>query len=579
MTQEKDIFEQLQHPIWMKNSQNQVIFFNSCFKEVFHIDSSDSKDLINSLEEKEEYRLLLKSILEPQEHRVNYFIYKNKRYQYSISTYEKNNEEIFIGTILEDTAIELPENNEKLMLRTVIDNIPSLIFYKDKELRYMGINKACEKFYSEKGVYDIIGKNDLEFPMEDSFKDICYKHDQIVLNTKEPLYIEEKVFSPMENVYKTFQTIKTPVLNDEGEVVGLVGVVRDMTEYKQNEEKLTYLSYIDHLTSLYNRFYFDKKIEEHVKNELFPIGVVFGDVNGLKLINDTFGHRDGDEFLVRVAQCIKACCDQSKTAFRLGGDEFCIVMPHASKEECMIFINQINEYCAKEKYNNIEISISLGFALLEKGQDINAILSEAEDKVYKQKILDSKSIRISTLSSLKGNLHNKNIETEEHTERVVALCKKIGEAVGFSAESIDELMLAARLHDIGKIAIPDHILLKPDKLTPDEFEIMKTHSEKGYRLVLLLPELSHIARAILTHHERWDGQGYPLGLKGEEIPLISRIVAVVDAFDAMISDRIYSKAISKEDAIDELKRCAGKQFDSSIVELFCNIIDSIPLGI
>lgn len=140
---------------------------------------------------------------------------------------------------------------------------------------------------------------------------------------------------------------------------------------------------------------------------------------------------------------------------------------------------------------------------------------------------------------------------------------------------MDKLLLVGKLHDIGKIGIPEHILLKTDRLADDEYEIMKTHSEKGYRLALLLPELSHISRAILTHHERWDGKGYPLGLKEEEIPLIARIVSVVDAFDSMTHDRVYSKAVSKTDAICELKNCAGEQFDPSIVEAFCNILEKI----
>ncbi len=146
--------------------------------------------MIKHLNDKDEYAELLKTIVNEKSSNSNSFTYKNKSYKYKISTYFDNNEKILIGSIIED--IEVLNTNEKLMLRTVIDNIPSLVFYKDKDLKYIGINKACEKFYNEKGVYDIIGKNDLEFPLEEEFKEICYKHDNIVLNTKEPLYIEEK---------------------------------------------------------------------------------------------------------------------------------------------------------------------------------------------------------------------------------------------------------------------------------------------------------------------------------------------------------------------------------------------------
>ena len=572
MRKQLKIFEILDHPIWIKNTENNILFINSSFKKVFNIDIDYNEiNLLDYLKQESEYNSLLNSILSAKGSIKDSFIYKNTIYKYNISSHYENDEKLLIGTILEDT--ELVNNNEKLMLRTVIDNIPSIIFYKDKNLRYMGINKACENFYNEKGVYEIIGKNDLEFPLEDRFKEVCFKHDKIILDTKEPLCIEEKVFDPIENHYTTFQTIKTPVINNKNEIIGLVGIVNDVTKYKLNEEKLTHLSYIDPLTSLYNRFYFDKKIAKYVKKDLFPVGIIFGDVNGLKLINDTFGHQEGDEFLIIVSKILKEVCTETETPFRFGGDEFCIVLPNASNEKCNYIMNKINECCSKKTYKNVHINISLGHSLLNKNGNVDMSLAEAEDKVYKQKMLSGKSIRISTLNKLKDDLHNKNIETEEHTNRVSILCEKVGKAMNLSDELVDELMLIGRLHDIGKISIPDYILLKPSSLTASEFEIMKTHSEKGYRLALLLPELSHISRAILTHHERWDGTGYPLELKGEEIPLIARIVAVVDSFDAMSNDRVYSKALSIEDSIEELKRCAGTQFDPNIVKVFCEIIN------
>lgn len=410
MISNMEIFEVLEHPIWIKNSKNKVLFINSSFKNTFNLNENFNYDiLIKHLNDKDEYAELLKTIVNEKSSNSNSFTYKNKSYKYKISTYFDNNEKILIGSIIED--IEVLNTNEKLMLRTVIDNIPSLVFYKDKDLKYIGINKTCEKFYNEKGVYDIIGKNDLEFPLEEEFKEICYKHDNIVLNTKEPLYIEEKVFSPKENMVKTFQTIKTPVINNSNEIIGLVGLVRDVTEYKLNEEKLTYLSYVDSLTTLYNRSYFDKKIEEHIKEELFPIGIISGDVNGLKLVNDTFGHNEGDKLLKRVAECLKECCSDLETPFRFGGDEFCIIVPSASSEKCTNIINSINEKCSNYEYSNIETSISLGFALLEREGCIDSVLCEADDKAYKQKIFDSKTIRVSTLERLKEDLNKKKIET------------------------------------------------------------------------------------------------------------------------------------------------------------------------
>lgn len=201
------------------------------------------------------------------------------------------------------------------------------------------------------------------------------------------------------------------------------------------------------------------------------------------------------------------------------------------------------------------------------------MLVEAEDEVYKKKMLSDRSVRASMLETLKMDLANKNVETEKHTERVADFCMEIAKELNLDDDMVEKVSLIGRLHDIGKIGIPEHILLKPGKLTDDEYEIMKTHSEKGYRLVSLLPEVSCISREILAHHERWDGLGYPLGLRKYDIPILARIVSVADSFDAMTNDRCYSKGRSIEEGLEELIRCAGTQFDPEIVHVFTNIIE------
>jgi len=176
------------------------------------------------------------------------------------------------------------------------------------------------------------------------------------------------------------------------------------------------------------------------------------------------------------------------------------------------------------------------------------------------------------MDSLKKSLEEKNMETNEHTERVAKYAVTIGKKMKLRISELDELNLAAKLHDIGKIAINEDILLKTEELTKDEFEIMKTHAEKGYRIINASSELGSVARCVLTHHEKWDGSGYPLGLKGAEIPLMARIINVVDSYDVMTNDRIYKNAIGVEDAIRELEQCSGTQFDPEIVKYFIDYI-------
>ena len=192
--------------------------------------------------------------------------------------------------------------------------------------------------------------------------------------------------------------------------------------------------------------------------------------------------------------------------------------------------------------------------------------------MYKRKLLERKSIHSSIISSIKTTMFEKNHETEEHAERLIKLSKVLGEALSLTDEQLDEIELLSTLHDIGKMSIDDHILSKSGKLTDKEWSEIKKHPEAGYRIAQAAPGLKHIADYILCHHEHWDGSGYPQGLIGEATPLLSRIVAVVDAYDVMIHDRPYSKAMPKEAALAEITKNAGTQFDPVLVNKFIEII-------
>ncbi len=200
------------------------------------------------------------------------------------------------------------------------------------------------------------------------------------------------------------------------------------------------------------------------------------------------------------------------------------------------------------------------------------ILKEAEDNMYKQKLLESKSFSNSVILSLKKTLWEKSKETEEHGERLKKLSTDLGRAINLPQNKLDELALLSDLHDIGKITVPDEILLKKDKLTKSEWEIIKRHPEIGHNIIESSVQLAHIAEAILSHHENWDGSGYPQGLHEEEIPIISRIIAIVDAYDAMRYGRVYKPPISEKEIILELERNSETQFDPIITRIFIDEI-------
>jgi HD-GYP domain-containing protein (c-di-GMP phosphodiesterase class II) len=187
-------------------------------------------------------------------------------------------------------------------------------------------------------------------------------------------------------------------------------------------------------------------------------------------------------------------------------------------------------------------------------------------------LLEQSSAHSAIVSSIKATLFEKSHETEEHAQRLIALSKEVGIALNLSQAELDKLELLASLHDIGKVGVRDDILTKPDKLNEKEWIEIKRHPEIGYRIAMSSPELAPIAEGILCHHEWWNGKGYPQGLCGESIPLISRIVSVVDAYDAMTNDRPYRKALDQELAIEIIKQNAGSQFDPQIVKFFINTL-------
>lgn len=213
----------------------------------------------------------------------------------------------------------------------------------------------------------------------------------------------------------------------------------------------------------------------------------------------------------------------------------------------------------------------------EDGQDINTVYKTVEDRMYSTKLMESKSIRSSIIASLRKTLYERTHETEEHSHRLIELSYKLGKVLGLSTDRIYNLQLLILLHDIGIAAIPDHILHKKGDLTPEEWEIMKNHSEIGYRIVSTSQDLAHIANDVLCHHENWDGSGYPQGLTGESIPLNSRILSMLDTYDSMIYGNFYQKSVAKQEALEFIKGQAGKYFDPKIVEAFIKVINQLSM--
>lgn len=355
----------------------------------------------------------------------------------------------------------------------------------------------------------------------------------------------------------------------------LAVIVNDITKRKQAEERLQYLSYHDQLTRIYNRRFFEEELARLDHKENYPLMITIADINGLKLINDSFGHSVGDEYIKRVAKVLIKGARKKDIVCRLAGDEFIILSPNTEIETIKNVVGHMKELAKGESVNSVGISISFGYAAKNSKEESNIdVLKRAEDFMYKKKLVESPSMRGKTIYTIMAALHEKNPREEQHSHRVSELCEKMGLALGLQEDEIKELKTVGMLHDIGKVAIEEGILSKKDKLSAMEWEEIKRHPEIGYRILSTVNELSEMAEYVLAHHEKWDGSGYPKGLKGEEIPIQSRIIAIADAYDAMVSERSYRKALSKEYAINELKKGAGSQFCPFCVNVFIkNVVD------
>ena len=472
-------------------------------------------------------------------------------------------------------GIDIPIiSKEESITEMILDSLQAGIFYKDRELGYLYNNKKFDDLLSKDKESIIENKNPLNESICES-KNKFIQEDKKVFETKKTVKKEEKIeLGNGENLYT--EIIKTPVLNDNNEVSGIIGLLLDITDRKKIEKKLKYLSYTDILTKVYNRTCFEEKAKKIFKEENLPMGIIMGDTNGLKIVNDTLGHEEGDELLKLTTKVLKDVCKGNELIFRIGGDEFAIIIPKAKENECETLIKNIIDSCNNYKHDLIKISIALGYSVTyDLDKSIYDTLKEAEDMVYRKKLLEKNSFNSSVISSLQATLQEKSLETKAHTERVVENSIKIGERLSLPLSVMDELILVAKLHDIGKIGINESILLKLDNLTEEEFGIIKSHTEKGYRIIKAANHLESVAKGVLTHHERWDGNGYPLKLKEDKIPLIARIVSVADAYDVMTTNRVYKNALSKDEAIRELKKNSGKQFDPNIVKVFIECLESV----
>lgn len=495
-----------------------------------------------------------------------------------------------LGNYIDITRLKQSEENLRAAHRQLLDTIeffPDATLIIDNNGKVVAWNQAMEEMTGVRKE-NMIGRGEYAYavPFYGERKPILI--DSVISEDREVEELYSGIKRKGNTLYGEIYTPalyrgrgaylwgkSSPLFDSEGNITGAIEYIRDITERKQAETQLKYLSLHDPLTGLYNRNYFEEKMRRLESGRNEPAGVIVCDIDGLKLVNDTMGHEKGDLLLVAAARALKESFRDEGVVARIGGDEFAALVTGNNVMAMESMCERIHSVIKNYNKSNPELplSISVGFSTRnDPAAGVDDVFREADNKMYREKLHRNKSARSAIVQTLMKALEERDFITEGHAERLQNLAVCLAGTIGLSRRSIADLKLLARFHDIGKVGIPDRILFKPGPLTHEEYVEMQRHCEIGCRIAMSAPDLVPIADWILKHHEWWNGKGYPLGIKGKEIPLECRILAIIDAYDAMTSDRPYRKALTAGQALNELARCAGTQFDPQLVEKFISII-------
>lgn len=589
LTLQRAYFQQLftnsPEGIVIAHTSGEIIDVNRGFEELFKYKAEEAKgknieDIIVSQDLQEEGINLTKSV---QEGKIVQKETLRKRkdnilVNVSILAYPIFIDNVYVGIygIYHDITDSVRAKEElmlqKAYFQQLFENSPNGIVMMDNDERIVSINKGFEKLFQYKAK-EASGQliNDLVVPENLLAEGIAFSNRIIsggVANQKDT--VRKKKDGSLVNV----NLLGYPIIVNNKQV-GLYVIYSDITDRKNTEDKLKYLSLYDSLTGLYNRGYFEQEMTNLQRENDSMAGIILCDLDGLKLINDTMGHDTGDTLLRTAANILKNCFRETDIVARIGGDEFAVLLPGGTRSVVEKAIQRV-KYSVK-RYNvqntKLPLSLSVGFA---QGQtnNLEELFKEADNSMYREKLHHSQSARSAIVQTLLKAMEARDYITEGHGDRLQDLVVNLAAELGLPGRVMTDLRLFAQFHDVGKVGIPDRILFKKGPLTPKETKEMRRHSEIGHRIAQSAPDLVPIADWILKHHEWWNGQGYPLGLTGEDIPRECRILAIADAYDAMTNDRPYRKAMSSEEALKELQKCAGEQFDPLLVKIFVNMLSS-----
>lgn len=488
-----------------------------------------------------------------------------------IAFFEKSRKEAW--DTLKDTNLQL-ENNQN-DLRLILDSAGEAIFGLDLDGNCTFCNKSCLVILGYNDEAELLGLN-MHERIHHSLKDgtpnpieNCRIFKSYIRG--EGSHVDDEVFWRSDGTFFYTEYHSFPKIKN-GEIIGAVVTFTDITERKQKEADIQYLSWYDHLTGLINRRRFEENRPLIDIPDNLPLSVIFADINGLKMTNDIFGHSAGDELIKKSSEILRKSARESDTVSRIGGDEFILMLPRTNEENAGKVLERIMLGFSDARVEAIRCSISLGLDVkTSPEQSLDEIIANAENAMYKDKTMNRKAISKDIIGSIIETLHSKSLSERQHSLNVSALCSDMGYELKLSETEISKLLRAAYHHDIGKIVLDDSILSKGTH-TEEEREEMRQHPAVGYRILNLFDETLDLAEYVYGHHENWNGTGYPRGLKGQQIPLLSRIIAIAETYDRVVSISELPVEDSKEAAVEVIERGAGTKFDPELAQLFSRLV-------
>lgn len=474
-----------------------------------------------------------------------------------------------------------PSQDQESLLRRALMCLGEAVLVADQDATVVFVNKAFEALsgYREQ---EMVGSSLAEVLHSSGLQTVkAIGPDEGTLGPGGPTRHEGNAFIISKAGQQIFVAETLSCIQDRGGRVSGIAVILHPNPTGQGAAKTPPdLDSRDALTGLLTRRHLEAELaSERVLHDA-SLGLILCDVNGLKVVNDSMGHKAGDAILVAAANALRQSFRKEDTIARIGGDEFAILLPGNSLGELKSACTRIKENVSSFNKGNkgLPLSVSLGYAWTDT-KDLNFpdLFAQADQHMYREKRQDNQRNKQLAVNTIMEILNTRDFARKCHCEPLVPLAESMAHSLKLTDGETRELILLAEFHDIGKINIPEDILSKTEPLSPKEAETMRKHCEIGEHIAMASPDLAPVAGLILRHHECWNGEGYPLGLKGEEIPLPCRVFSIVHTYTKLLTHRPYQQAVSRQEARDFLVREAGIRFDPILVAHFLQLTDSLSI--